>query len=70
MKNQIKQHRHQIQSQNVKIKQFKNKVYQAVQHILDYDQLKVQAEKLLKDYKNKDIKPVDVDPDIQAEYIN
>ncbi len=54
----------------MKIKSFKNEVYQGAQHILDYELLKAQAEKLLKTYVTKDIKPVDVDPDIQAEYVN
>jgi hypothetical protein len=32
--------------------------------------LKQQAEKLLKSYVNEEIKPVEIDPDIKAEYSN
>lgn len=65
---EIKRKRSNISYQNVHIKQFKDDVYKAVQFIQNFVELKNQATALFQTYSTKDVKPPEIDPDIEAEY--
>ena len=65
---EIKKKRSNISYQNVRIKQFKDDVYKAVQYIQTYAELKNQASNLYMTYSTKDLKPPEIDPDIDSEY--
>lgn len=65
---EIKKKRSHISYQNVHIKQFKDDVYKAVQYIQNYNELKNQATYLFNTYSTKDLKPPEIDPDIESEY--
>lgn len=68
LNDEIKKKRSYISYQNVHIKQFKDDVYKAVQYIQNYTELKNQATTLFNTYSTKDVKPPEIDPDIEAEY--
>lgn len=65
---EIKKKRSHISYQNVRIKQFKDDVYKAVQYIQNYGELKNQSTNLFNIYSTKDLKPPEIDPDIESEY--
>lgn len=65
---EIKKKRSNISYQNVKIKQFKDDVYKSVQFIQNYTELKNQATSLFNTYSTQDVKPPEIDPDIDSEY--
>ncbi|EWS71110.1 WD40 domain protein (macronuclear) [Tetrahymena thermophila SB210] len=69
MKEDIKQQRQQISVQQVKISRFKDDVYSLAQHILDYDKLVDETERLfMKHVNDKEVKRQSVEGDIMMEY--
>jgi len=68
MKAQIMNQRAHLSSQVVKIRSFKNDVYKTIQFILYYEQLRDETMQLYTKYVTKDIKKIEVDEDIEAEY--
>ena len=71
MQEMIKKNRSKIRENDIMIKRFKDDVYNAVQFIDNFLQLQKEVTKLFGKYvKDKDIKSVEIDPDIQKEYEN
>ncbi|CAD8112856.1 unnamed protein product [Paramecium primaurelia] len=68
MKTNIKKQRQLISFQNVRIKKFKDSVYQAVQFIQNQEELKNKAQEIFKEFHKDDVKPQQVNADILAEY--
>ena len=67
----IKKSRAKIRKNDNEIKDYKNRVYWVVQYIDDFDQLKNAVnQNLYKIVKDKQMKNVDIDPDIKKEYEN
>jgi chromosome segregation ATPase len=67
----IKKNNNKIRMNENKIKDYKNRVYWVVQYIDDFDQLKNAVnQNLYKIVKDKEMKNVDIDPDIKKEYEN
>lgn len=71
MQELIKKNRSKIRGNDMKIKDYKNRVYKVVQYIDDYEQLKRAVNDNLYPLVNpNDIKNVEIDPDIKKEYEN
>lgn len=71
MQELIKKNRSKIRSNDITIKDYKNRVYKVVQFIDDYEQLKRAVNDNLYPLVNpNDIKNVEIDPDIKKEYEN
>lgn len=67
----IMKSRTKIRKNDNEIKDYKNRVYWVVQYIDDFDQLKNAVnQNLYKIVKDKQMKNVDIDPDIKKEYEN
>jgi hypothetical protein len=71
MQELIKKNRSKIRANEILIKAFKDEVYNCVQYIDNFLLLQSGVTKLFEKYvKDKDIKSVDIDPDIEKEYEN
>lgn len=71
MQQLIKNNRSKIRANSILIKGFKDDVYDAVQFIDSFIALQKRIAELFEKYvKDKDVKTVDIDPDIQKEYEN
>ena len=71
MQELIKKNRGKIRSNDITIKDYKNRVYKVVQYIDDFDKLKTAVRDFLFPLVNpNEIKNVDIDPDIKKEYEN
>jgi septal ring factor EnvC (AmiA/AmiB activator) len=69
MQELIKKNRTKIRENDIMIKTFKDDVYNAVQFIDNFLQLQKEVTKLFGKYvKDKDIKSVEIDADIEKEY--
>jgi hypothetical protein len=67
----IRKSRQKIGVNDSDIRDYKNRVYWVVQYIDDFDQLKNAVnQNLYKIVKDKQMKNVDIDPDIKKEYEN
>lgn len=65
LKSDIAKQRSRISYQNVRIKQFKDAVYQAVQFIQNEERLKEEASELNRKFVTHSIKPVEMDGEIE-----
>jgi len=70
MQNHIKQQRLLISAQAVKIKRFKDDIYQTVQFIQNYEELKKRVIELKDKYAKEHVKVLEIDPDIHSEYLS
>jgi len=71
MQDMIRKNRTQIRTNDIEIKNFQNKVYQVVQFIDDFDELRKMVHKnLFEIIKKSEMRNVDIDPDIKKEYEN
>ena len=70
MQEHIKQQRIMISAQTVKTKRFKDDIYQTVQFIQNYEELKKRIAELKDKYARDHVKVLEMDPDIYSEYVS
>ena len=71
MQAMIKKNRTKIRKNDIMIKSFKDDVYKTVQSIDHFQKLQQSMTQMYEDYvKDKNVKTVEIDPDIQKEYEN